>query len=159
MTFKLPSDIYSSELLGSVIFEIELYLSWYQEAKVHQKIGIKPHGEPTYSAETAAVIEVWFAAGHKPGVGALEALVKHLRGLDLPVVHVTLAALPNHIQRKKLVDWFHALTKQEMLISFVADRNIGGGITVRTPNRIFDYSWRQQLVNGRERIGEIISRV
>jgi hypothetical protein len=156
--FQLPREIHSPELLESVKYEIEQYLAWYREAKVHQKVGIHPETEPTYSTETAKVIEAWFAA-HKPSIGALEELIEYLHGLKLPVVHVTLAALPNHAQRAQLVDWFRGLGGTNMMLSFVADRNIGGGIVVRTPNHMFDYSWRQRLVEGRTKMAEIITRV
>jgi hypothetical protein len=156
--FQLPREIHSPELLESVKYEIEQYLAWYREAKVHQKVGIQPQTEPTYSTETAKVIEAWFAV-NKPSVGALEELITHLHDLHLPVVHITLAALPNHAQRAQLVDWFRSLGGANTMLSFVADRNIGGGIVVRTPNHMFDYSWRQRLVEGRSKMGEIVARV
>ncbi len=158
MAFELPTAIYSQELLESVTYEIEQYLAWYRQARIQHKVGTKPAPEPTYSAETSLAIKAWFTS-QKPTIEALEELVAHLRGLKLPVVHVTLAALPNHEQRAQLVDWFRRTAGHPVLVSFVADRNLGGGVMVRTPNRIFDYSWREQLVTGRSKLAEIINRV
>ncbi len=158
MAFELPSSVYSPELLDSVIYELEQYLAWYRQAKVQQKVGARPPAEPSYSAETSQVIKAWLS-DKKPSMTAIEELQAHLKSLKLPVVHVTLAALPNHTQRTQLVDWFRALAQHPMLISFVADRTLGGGIVVRTPNRIFDMSWRQRLVEGRSKLGEIVTRV
>lgn len=157
MAFELPGLIYSQELLDSVAYELEQYLEWYRQARTQQKVGVKPIAEPTYSAETSEVIKAWFS-DKKPTVEAIEQLLAYLRGLKLPTVHVMLAALPNHAQRLQLVDWFRQTTGKPVLVSFVGDRNLGGGVVIRTPNRIFDYSWRQKLVEGRAKIVEIISR-
>lgn len=158
MAFKLPPAVYSPELLESVTYEIEQYLDWYRQAKVQKQLGATAPGEPTHSAETVLTIEAWLE-GQKPTVETLEALIKHLRDLKLPVVHLTLAALPNHAQRAQFVDWFRSQAGgRPILLTFVADRNLGGGILVRTPNRLFDYSWKQQLVAGRAKLAEIINR-
>jgi hypothetical protein len=141
-----------------VIYELEQYLAWYREVRVQHQVGAKLEAEPTYSTETSAVIKAWFV-GKQPTMTALEELIAHLKKLNLPVVHITLAALPNHLQRMRLVDWFRAVSGRPLLVSFVADRNLGGGVMVRTPNRIFDYSWRQQLVEGRDKLAGIINNV
>jgi hypothetical protein len=156
--FTLPREIHSPELLDGVVYELEQYLDWYRQAKIHQKVGISPQTEPTYSNETAKVIEAWFAI-NKASVGSLEQLVAHLRTFKPTVVHVTLAALPNHAQRAQMLDWFRGLGGPNLMLSFVADRNIGGGVVVRTTNHMFDFSWRQRLVEGRSKMGEIVARV
>jgi hypothetical protein len=158
VAFELPSSIYSQELLESVVYELEQYLEWYHQVKVQHQVGAKLKPEPTYSGETSAVIQNWFV-GRPSTMTALEELIGHLKRLKLPVVHITLAAVPNHAQRLQLVDWFRAVAGRPLLVSFVADRNVGGGVVVRTPNRIFDYSWRQQLIEGRSKISGIISHV
>ncbi|HSX02929.1 MAG TPA: F0F1 ATP synthase subunit delta [Candidatus Saccharimonadia bacterium] len=159
MAFELPSAVYSPELLDSVSYELEQYLAWYQQARVQHRSGVAPAAEPSYSAETAQTIEAWLAAsGKKPTIETIEALLAHLRGLKLPTAHIMLATLPNHAQRAQLVDWFRRLAGRPLLVAFVADRNLGGGIVVRTPNRIFDYSWRQRLTEGRSKLAEIVNR-
>jgi ATP synthase delta (OSCP) subunit len=159
-TFELPPSVYSPQMLESVKYEIQEYLDWYRQTRIQKEVGaqgqLKP--EPTHSAETNKVIEVWLA-GKKPTLESLEQLVEHLDKLNLPEVHIMLAALPNRAQREALVTWFRNNAHQHLLLSFVADRNLGGGIVVRTPNRVFDFSWKQQLVNGREKIAEILKRV
>ena len=158
MAFELPTAIYSQELLESVIHEIEQYLEWYQQVRIQSKVGSKLADEPAYSAETSLVIKTWFAHD-KATTQSLGKLLEELRALKLPVVHITLAALPSHAQRAQLVDWFRRTAGRPLLVSFVADRNLGGGVVVRTPNHIFDYSWRERLLNGRSKLAEIVNRV
>lgn len=158
ITFKLPAAVYSPQLLESVIFDIQNYLDWIRQNQIRKQVGAKPKDEPNHSDETVLVIKAWLD-GKPNTLEAIEGLLNHLRELKLPQVHVMLAALPNRAQRLALVDWFHNNASQELLLSFVADRNLGGGIVVRTPNRVFDFSWKQELIEGRSKLAEILRRV
>lgn len=156
--FTLPAAIYSPQLLESVIYDLERYLEWYRQSEVRKRVNAKPDDEPTHAAETVTVIEAWLA-GKPATVEAVEALLAYLRKLKLPQVHIMLAALPNRAQREALVLWFRNNVGPGLLLSFVADRNLGGGIVVRTPNHVLDFSWKQQLVDGRKQVAEILKRV
>ena len=103
MAFELPPAIYSPQLLESVVYDLDIYLEWYRQSKVKQRVGAKPMAEPTHSAETALVIETYMN-GKTPTLEALEKLVEELKGVRLPEIHITLAALPNHAQREALVN-------------------------------------------------------
>ena len=156
--FELPGAVYSPQLLEAVTYDIERYLEWYRDAQVRKTVGAKTADEPTHSAETALVIEAWLA-GRPPTLELLEQLVDWLQKVKLPEVHIMLAAMPNRAQRTALVDWFRNNTTPHLLLSFVADRNLGGGVVVRTPNRVFDYTWKQELMAGRDKLAEILKRV
>jgi hypothetical protein len=157
-SFQLPGAVYSPQLLESVIYDIQYYLDWIRQNQIRKQVGAKPKDEPNHSDETVLVIETWLA-GKPPTLSAIEALLDHLKSLKLPEVHIMLAALPNHTQRVVLVEWFRNNTNQQLLLSFVADRNLGGGIVVRTPNRVFDFTWKQELVAARDKLAGILRRV
>lgn len=156
--FELPSAVYSPALLESVVYDIQFYLDWIRQNKIRSKVGAKAKAAPSHSAETELVIESWLV-GQPATIESLGELLDHLRGLNLPEAHLVLAALPNRAQRETLVNWFRANCSSQLLLSFVADRNIGGGVVVRTPNRVFDCTWKQQLVEGRSKLAEILKRV
>lgn len=158
MAFNLPPSVYSPALLESVVYETGQYLDWYREAKVQKRVGAAAAEEPSFTGETMQTIEAWFD-GKPATVEGIERLQEYLRTLKLPVAHVTLAALPNHAQRAALVDWFRAQTRPDVLVAFVADRNLGGGVMVRTPNHVYDASWRQKLVAGRDKLAGIVRHV
>jgi hypothetical protein len=157
-SFKLPGAVYSPQLLESVIYDLQYYLDWIRQNQIRKQVGAKPKDEPNHSDETVLVIKTWLA-GKPATLEAVEALLEYLKNLKLPEVHIMLAALPNRAQRLTLVDWFRNNTSQELLLSFVADRNLGGGIVVRTPNRVFDFTWKQQLIAGRDKLAGILKRV
>jgi hypothetical protein len=156
--FDLPPAVYSPALLESVVYDLQYYLDWVRQNKIRQTVGAKAKEEPSHSAETVLVIKAW--QGNRPAtLESLEQLLAHLKQLKLPEVHIMLAALPNHSQREIIVNWFRTNVSPRLLLSFVADRNLGGGLVVRTPNRVFDYTWKQQLVAGRSKLAEILHRV
>jgi hypothetical protein len=159
MAYELPSAVYSPQLLEAVVHDIETYLEWYREAKVQKKVGAKSTvAEPSHSAETEVVIKEWLG-GKDATVESIEELVDTLKNLNMPEVHVMLAALPNRAQRETIIDWLRNNTTPHLLVSFVADRNLGGGLVLRTPNRVFDFTWKQQLLNSRDKLAGILRRV
>ena len=157
MEFELPEVVYSPQLLEMVIFELDQYNEWYREAKVKAKIGVKTDvQEPNHSQETLLVIKAWQLA-HGEKEESLIQLLEVLRVLKLPIIHVTLAALPNHLQRAQLVRWFQQLATPRPLLLFSADRTLGGGVIVRTPNHIYDWSFRQKLDEARANLGKVVA--
>jgi hypothetical protein len=157
-SFELPAAIYSPQLLESVTYDIQYYLDWYRQNQIRKQVGAEPKEEPNHSDETVLVIEAWLA-GKPPTLESLEALLDYLKKLKLPEVHIMLAALPNRAQREAFVNWFRSNTTPHLFISFVADRNLGGGIVVRTPDHVYDYSWKQELLTGRDKLVGILKRV
>jgi hypothetical protein len=156
--FELPAAVYSPQLLESVIYDLQFYLDWIRQNQIRKKVGAAAKAQPNHSDETVLVIEAWLA-GRPATLDLIEALLTHLKELKLPQVHITLAALPNRSQRETIVKWFRTNTTPQVLVSFVADRNVGGGLVVRTPNHVFDYTWKQELVAGRDKLAGILKRV
>lgn len=160
MAYELPPEVYSPHLLESVIYDLETYTDWYRQTRVQQKVGATgvAKAEPDHSAETELVIRRHFG-DQNPTLETLEGLLAELRALNLPQIHIKLAALPNHEQRRQLVTWFRTNISRHALLTFVADRNLGGGIVVRTPNHVYDFTWKQQLMGGSAKLAGIIHRV
>ena len=156
--FELPAAVYSPQLLESVIYDIQYYLDWIHQNQIRKKVGAQAKAQPNHSDETVLVIEAWLG-GRPATLELIESLLEHLKALKLPQVHVTLAALPNRGQRETIVKWFRTNTSPQVLVSFVADRNVGGGLVVRTPNHVFDYTWKQELVAARDKLAGILKRV
>jgi hypothetical protein len=152
--FELPAAVYSPQLLESVIYDVQVYLDWVRQNQIRRKVGAKPKPEPNH----VLVIEAWLN-GQPPTLESIEELLSHLKALKLPQIHITLAALPNQNQRETLVKWFRTNTTPHLLVSFVADRNLGGGVVIRTPNHVYDYTWKQELVAARDKLAGILKHV
>lgn len=155
MSFSLPASVYTPQLVQTVVFDVETLRDYLSHAKVQRKVGAKPDLPPGHAVETETVLKAWLD-GKEPTITNLTELLTALNGLKLTTVHLTMAALPSDPQRLKLVEWFRSNCRPDLLVSFSADRTIGGGIIIRTPNRMFDLSFRQQLMAGQQKLPEII---
>ena len=158
MAFNLPSNINTPQLLEAVEFEVERLRTWLSDSEVKRKVGAKAVAEPSRSPETQTLIDGWLE-GRTMTVETLAGLASELTKLKPVTVHLTLAALPGESLKLTLIEWFRTNCCPDLLISFSADRTIGGGLIIRTPNRIFDYSFRQRLIDGRSKIPELIRHV
>ncbi len=158
MAFKLPASVNTPQLLEAVRFEVERLRTWVSDSAVKHKVGAKATPEPSRSPETQAILDDWLG-GKAPSVAQLTSLITELEAVKPVTVYLTLAALPGETMKLQLVDWFRTNCRPDVLLHFSGDRTIGGGIIIRTPNRIFDYSFRQRLVEGRKKIPELIRHV
>ena len=158
MAFNLPSSVNTPQLLEAVIFELDRLRSWLADSEVKQKVGARPTLEPSRSPETQVILDTRFK-DQPLTVDGLEALLSEVRTLKPVTIHLTLAALPGEAIHQQLIEWFRGNCRPDVLVSFAADRTIGGGLIVRTPNRIFDYSFRQRLIDGRVKIPELVRHV
>lgn len=158
MAFNLPSDITTPQIFEAVQFELERLRDWLSDSVVKRKVGAKPVHEPSCSPETKQLLDSWL--GDKaPSASLLTALIEELKKMKPVTVHIVMAALPGDDLKQKLVAWFRTNCRPDALIGFSADRTIGGGIIVRTPNRIFDYSFRERLAKGRYKLPELVRNV
>ncbi len=156
MAFELPEAVYSPQLLEMVIYDLDQYNEWQRASGVKKLVGVDSEiSEPNHSQETLLVIAAWQKEQNSEQA-SLTDLVSMLKKLQFPIIHVTLAALPNHTQRTILIKWFQNLSTPRPLILFVADRTLGGGVIVRTPNHIFDWSFRQKLEDGKAKLSQVV---
>lgn len=158
---KLPETIYSVAQLEAYVFELNSYIAWLDAQHVKQKVGVKSGGgEPTLSQELVDLV-MSQSGGSATSIEQLNT-VKAVFSQCLersPRVTVTLAAIPGPAVKKKLVSWFRHEGGENILIDFTANRNLLGGIMVRTKNRIFDYSFRKRIIDNRARLPEVLKRV
>jgi hypothetical protein len=158
MAFKLPSEVESPNQLLGCRLEAEGYSVWLRDAAARQKVKVAGKAEPSLSEVTLAVIKAW--QGAKPvTVDSLDALVAELTNWQAPVLHLSLAAVAPPALRQQLVAWVRTNCQAEALVNFVSDSSIGGGVIIRTPDHIYDYSFRAKLMAGRAGLAKGIANV
>lgn len=148
---KLPVDIYSPDSLSATLFELSTYVSNLRDAGVRAKNGAKP--EPP-----AALAHVLDLLDTDPtNLEKLEKLSKDLEAhlLKAPVVRVTLAALPGNAMKRQITSWFRSQISSDVLLTFVARADIGGGIVVQAGSHVYDFSFKRLLVANKARLAEI----
>lgn len=160
-TLKLPLDLYSPDQLGILLVEANEHLSAIRDASVRAKTAgrVVEIANPHTSALMTGILQSNDFKANDP-----QSYVVLSKGFTIvrdkaPVAHLTLAALPNRTLKRQLVEWFRQNVNPYMLLTFAVRTDIGGGVVVRVGSRIYDFSFRQQILGNKHRISEIYANV
>lgn len=132
MKFKLAADVYTPQQLTVLIDELKRQLRQYRHEAVKATVGGKAAAAATgtFDPKAASVL-----------LAELEELVK-----SAPRVHLTLAAMPSEGMKRQLADWLRANVSPAVLVEFNYNSALLGGMVVRIGSRIFDWSFRRQIL-------------
>jgi F0F1-type ATP synthase delta subunit len=72
-------------------------------------------------------------------------------------LHVTFAQAPDEEFSAELVAWARSNIREDILIKIDIDPMLTGGIVVRSPQRIYDFSWSNLLSTKRDSLIELVS--
>jgi len=155
----MPAAIETPEQLRAVEVELERYIGWLRESRVQQKVGAGAKlQEPKLSRESVDVIAA-AGGGKEVPVTGLDKLLAALRRWQPPVLHLILADIASPAVQTKLAEWVRANGHPQALIQLSADRTIGGGVVIRTPNHLYDYSFRTRILANRDKLQKVIAGV
>ena len=146
---KLPIDIYSPDALSATIFELTTHTGRVRDAHVSNAT------KPAPSPALAHILELFEL--EDPTTATLEKLGKDLEAhlLRAPVAHITLAALPGNATKRDLTTWFRTHISPEVLLTFTARADLGGGIVVQAGSHVYDFSFKRLLLANKARLAEI----
>ena len=132
MKFKLAADVYTPQQLMALIDELKRQLRQHSHEAVKATVGGKatPAATGTFDPKAAEAL-----------LRELEELVK-----SAPRVHLTLAAMPGEGMKRQLADWLRANVSPAVLVEFNYNSALLGGMVVRIGSRIFDWSFRRQIL-------------
>lgn len=161
MNFVMPDQIATPQDLSALIFEIRDYARWYEHEFIKRKTSVtSTSAQPELSDITSLVIRTW--AGKEPlSQASLDQLITTLEAYSksAPIMTITLAAPAPNKLRTDLTAWARANLAPNILISFRFNSTILGGMVVRCGSRIYDWSFRRQLMNNISAFPEILGRV
>lgn len=160
-SFTMPDSVASPQDLSALVFEVRDYARWYEHEFVKQKTGAKKQTpQPELSAIASDVIRGW-AAAEPLSQTSLDHLITILEsyGKTAPVMTITLAAPAPVKLRSDLTAWARANLAPNILISFRFNSTILGGMVVRYGSRIYDWSFRRQIMNNISSFPEVLHRV
>lgn len=159
--FSLPASVASPQDLTSLILEIRTYAAWYASESVKKRVGVAhPTEQPELTAVASEVLRV-YAASHTIDRASLDRLIALLEayGAHAPVMTITLAAPAPARIKTELTAWARANLAETMLVSYRFNATILGGMVVRYGSRIYDWSFRSQLLAHKAKIPEILGHV
>ena len=160
MSLHLPVDLYSPDQLSAVILELHDYIGALRDRAAREKVGASAPEEPLHVS--ALLLGALHGADVKKGdIRAAEVLLGALKLLrdKAPVVHVTLAGLPNRTMKRQLTVWFRTQIHKHALMTFAMRTDIGGGIVLRAGSHVYDFSLKQVLLSNKNKISEIYDGV
>jgi len=158
---ELPESLHSPEQLQACGFELEVVVSWRRRQDIKKQSGYTGPVTPDFELgpTIAGLLGSRDVVARMP-LSALEEVQKQIhQWLAQPVTHVTFAVTPPASTKAEIVKWFRAHIRPTALVKFHVNGNIIGGMVVRTPNKIFDFSFRKQLLQRKSLIPEILKRV
>jgi hypothetical protein len=158
---KLPTSVSSPGDVMGLILEIKVYQQWYGQYTNAQRTGSNYQANQPELSETASqVIRDW--AAEEPLTSArLDSLTEELSHIQqsAPVITITLAASAPAEVKRTLVAWCREHINENILVAFTFNATILGGMVVRYGSRIYDWSFRTQLMNNRQHFPEVLARV
>lgn len=158
---SLPAAISSPGDVTALILEIRSYQQWYGQYTNAQRAGTQYRGsQPELSGTAGEVIRGW-AASAPLSAERLEELIAELEHIQktAPVITITLAASATTEVKRALVGWCREQINETILVSFRFNATILGGMVVRYGSRVYDWSFRTQLMNNRHRFPEVLTHV
>lgn len=146
---KLPIDIYSPDTLSATIFELTAHVGRLRDAHARKAQAPAPSPALTHILELLDADDA--------NISTLEKLRKDLEAhlLKAPVAHLTLPTLPGNAIKRELTRWFRTNITPEILLTFTARGDIGGGIVVQTGSHVYDLSFKRLLIANKARLTEI----
>ena len=145
----LPSSLATRSDLQRVIAEIERIDNSLNSAQIHEQIGHPADDSLTTSRQLADFLQI-NDIDIKNGEDRSRLLhdARHLK-IAAPVVHVTFATSADNDELTKIIDWVRQSVHPMAVLAVGLQPSLIGGVYIRTTNKVFDFSARSQLANGR----------
>lgn len=147
---NLPIDVYSPDQLSELVLELQdLAAALRDETARGEK------NEIAISPDLAALLNA--NQTNSTDIEAIEALTKDAEATlqAAPTVHILLAASPNRVIKRQLVEWFRTEINPQTLMTFAARSDLGGGAIVQAGSHLYDLSFRRSITDNKSRMTEI----
>lgn len=161
MKVRLPNSIFSIQDLSSLTLEIRDYAKWFAHNAIKQRVHAKNVTPPPPLSDAA--LELVRSAGSNKLLNqkALDVLIENLETAKqhAPTVSITLAAPATPDVKKILVGACREHIAPDALVSFKFNSGLCGGMVLHYGSRVFDWSFRRQILENRAKFPEVLRRV
>lgn len=145
---KLPLSIVTRQDVARIALEFEAVDGTMQQERIRAGDGSAPH-VPVMSkglTETLGLndYDLLASTDHSDFLHDLRRLKD-----DAPIIHLTFASEPEIELQQRLTEWARTNLHPQALVTIGLQPGLIGGVVVRTPNRIFDFSIRQYMKDTR----------
>lgn len=162
MSFRLSEDIISTEDLRDVSEEIKRFKQWFSHNQI--KLKVTQHHKAANRPELSDAAEDLLnqARDNKElTIAKIESLLDYIDDClrKSPTVRITLAAIPSSAVKHQIVAWLRANISSSILTDFRFNTSLLGGMVVISGSHIYDWSVRRQLLDSKDKLSGVLSRV
>jgi len=156
MKLNLPPSIASTQDLASLTAEIHEYARWSVHESIKKQVKVSGKAmPPTMSPAANELIRNWVRDAN------IDELIDALKNYAATAssVNITLAAPPSSGIKNTLVTWCRENISPTVLVTFQFNATLLGGMVVQHGSRVFDWSFRRQILAERQRFPEVLRNV
>ncbi len=161
MKLKIPAGVASSQDLTTLIIELREYARWFAHESIKKRVDAKhPSDAPAMSVAAMEILREWKST-QQINSKSLELLLTTLEDYikSAPSITITLADVPTNVLKTTIVNWCRDNLSANVLVTFRFNATLLGGMVVSFGSRIFDWSFRRQILAAREKFPEVLRRV
>jgi hypothetical protein len=161
MKLKLQNEIASPQDLKEAISEVQKYSRWASQAVVKSRVTGTAYGQPPPVSQLAVDLVNQWHGQQAITQKSLDELIIALKDFESSAkrVSITLAAVPPGDLKTELTGWCRKNLGSDVLVDFKYNSTILGGMVVRWGSRIFDWSFRRQILASLDKFPETLRRV
>jgi len=158
---NLPDSVASLQDLTALMLEVREYTKWFSHNAILQRVSKKRVTKPMPLSPSAGMLLRDWENIQPITVRSLDELIDilNLYKNTAPTITITLAAPATNDIKHTLIGWCRTNIAPNIMVAFGFNATLLGGMVVHHGSRIFDWSFRRQILNGRERFGEVLRRV
>lgn len=161
MNVQLPDSVNSLQYIEALLLDIRAYAHWLSHASIKKRLRTRSKTEqPDISSAASELLHEW--AVKKPlNTQSLDELITALESLKdtSPTLTIVLAAPASSGLKKTLVSWCRKNLVPNVLINFEFNATLLGGMVVRSGSHIYDWSFRRQILENRQKFPEVLRHV
>jgi hypothetical protein len=156
MSVKLPASVYSPDQVSIVIWELGGVVAKLRDARTKKSVtGNTSLPAIHFSKDLAQVLRNEnIDLNDTQSLESLHEELKDIRS-NAPIAHLLLTASPTHTLRAQLVTWCRENLHPDLLITFAARGDLGGGFILRVGSKQYDFTYRARLLDQKHRLVEI----
>lgn len=161
MKLRLPNGVASLKDLTDIQLELREYARWFAHESIKKRVNVKHSVDPpALSTEAKELIHT--ISAHEPiSSDSLDELIKTLEEYKntAPTITFTVAATPNSVVKNNLVNWCRINVSPNILVTFQFNSTILGGAVIRIGSKVYDWSFKRQILAARQQFPEVLRRV
>jgi len=161
MKLKLPDTVSSLQDVIALKNEVREYARWYAHESIKKDVHAKNITKAPVLSVAASMLLHDMEAQNALNRRGLDELVAALTNYasTAKTITITLAAPATQSVKATLVGWCRENITPNILVTFQFNTTLLGGMVVQYGSRIFDWSFKRQLLGARESFPEILRHV